>query len=53
MPEKFLPTTPGTRLSFTTRRRARPCRRCRFLPSWLWHKHWGCRKPIPIKEWVS
>jgi hypothetical protein len=50
---EFLPTTPGTQVSFTTKHRSRPCWRCRFLPAWLWRKHWGCRKPIPIKEWVS
>jgi hypothetical protein len=39
----YLPTEPGTRISFEATRRDRPCWRCRFHLRWPpWRKHWNC-----------
>ena len=41
---EFLPTTPATQVEFSTsKRRDRPCWRCRFHLRWPpWRKHWQC-----------
>lgn len=40
----YLPTTPGTQMSWSVRMRRRPCWRCRLHLRWPpWRKHWQCR----------
>jgi hypothetical protein len=49
----YLPTLPGTYMEFSAEKRVRPCWRCRFHLRWPpWQPHWGCGKPVEIKEYV-
>ena len=46
--ENFLPTAPGTQISFNAR--TGPCWNCRLGPRrWFGRTHWNCRPPLKVR----